>query len=56
MEAAIFMLFDWKYLRGDFDDPVEGRTFAALKVVLNGQIATRLYDHIAGGERDAVHV
>jgi hypothetical protein len=50
------MAFEWEWLRGDLDDPVDVKTFAALRIVLNGQIATRLYDQIAGGQRDAVHV
>ena len=50
------MAIEWKWLRGDLDDPEDVSTFAALKVILNNQIATRLYDRIAGGERDAIHV
>jgi hypothetical protein len=50
------MVFEWQWLRGDFDDRNEVNTFSRLKIVVNGQIATRLYDHVAGGERDAVHV
>lgn len=46
----------WHWLRGDFDDVVEARTFAALRIVLNGQIATKVYDHIAGGERDSINI
>ncbi len=50
------MVFELQWLRGDFDDPIEVNTFARLKIVVNGQISTRLYDHVAGGECDAVHV
>jgi hypothetical protein len=50
------MTFQWNWLRGDFEDPIEVRSFAALKVVLNGEVLTRLYDQIAGGERDTLNV
>jgi hypothetical protein len=50
------MPFNWKWLRGDFDDPIEARSFAAVKVALNGEVLTRSYDHIAEGERDTINV
>lgn len=50
------MLFDWKWLRGEFDDPVEARSFASLKVAVNGEALTRLYDRVAEGERDTINV
>lgn len=50
------MIFEWNWLRGRLDDHVEAETFAALRILLNGNAATRVYDHVAGGERDAVRV
>ena len=50
------MVFQWNWLRGQFDDPIETKTFAALKLDLNGEVVTRLYDRIAEGERDTVNV
>jgi hypothetical protein len=50
------MAFTWQWLRGNFDDPIETNTFAALKIILNGQTATRLYDHFSGGERDFINI
>lgn len=50
------MPLDWKWIRGDFDDVVENRSFAAVKVVVNNQVLTRSYDHIAEAERETVNV
>jgi hypothetical protein len=50
------MPFHWNWLRCDFEDPVEVRSFAALKVVANGEVLTRFYDHLVGGERDTINV
>ena len=50
------MAFRWKWLRGEFDEPIEARSFAALKIDLDGEVITRLYDRIAEGERDTVNV
>lgn len=50
------MLFNWKWLRGDLDDPQEASTFAALSIRLDSHLLTRLYDNIAGGDRDSINV
>src|SRR5260221_284230 len=50
------MLFQWKWLRGDFDEPVEAKSFAALRIDLNGEAITRLYDRVTAAERDTVNV
>jgi hypothetical protein len=50
------MPFEWTWLRGQFEDPVDLSSFAAVKIAFNGQVLTRLYDHIAGGERDRINV
>lgn len=49
------MAFAWHWLRGNFDDPVDAKTFASFRIVLNGQIATKVYDHVAGGEQFYKH-
>jgi len=56
------MAFEWEWLRGTLDDPLEGTTFAALRIVLNGQVATltaplldhALTLHIGDGSPDGV--
>jgi hypothetical protein len=50
------MAFQWKWLRGGFDEALEAKSFAALKIDLDGEVLTRLYDRIAEGERDTVNV
>lgn len=50
------MALEWKWLRGNFDDPLEQDSFAALKIALGDQLITRIYDRVSGGERDAVHL
>jgi hypothetical protein len=50
------MAFQWKWLRGEFDDLTEAKSFAAFRIDLDGDIITRLYDRIAEGERDTVNV
>lgn len=50
------MAFHWNWLRGEFDELVEVKSFASLKVDLNGEIITRLYDRVAEGERDTLNV
>lgn len=50
------MAFEWKWLRGDFDDPIERDSFAALKIAFGDYLVTRIYDHVSGGERDAVNL
>jgi len=50
------MKLEWQWLRGEFDDLVEVKSFAALKIVLNGEVLTRLYDQIAGGQRDSINI
>jgi hypothetical protein len=50
------MEVSWNWLRGNFDDPIDAKTFAALKIGLSGEILTRVYDRIAEGERDTVNV
>lgn len=50
------MPFEWNWLRGALDDLLERETFAAVKLVLNGHAVTKLYDRLASGERDCVHV
>jgi hypothetical protein len=50
------MAFQWKWLRGEFDDLMEAKSFAALKIDLDGDVITRLYDRIAEGERDTLNV
>ena len=50
------MTLQWTWLRGIFDELIEAKSFAALKIELNGDVVTRLYDRLAEGERDAVNV
>jgi hypothetical protein len=50
------MAFQWNWLRGEFDDLTEAKSFAALKIDLDGDVITRLYDRIAEGERDTLNV
>ena|ERR1039458_2716609 len=50
------MAFEWKWLRSDFDDPSERGSFAALRIAFGDQLVTRIYDHVSGGERDAVNI
>jgi hypothetical protein len=50
------MAFETEWIRGSLDDPLEAATFAMLRIDLDGQIVTRLYDRVAGGERDSINV
>jgi len=50
------MAFEWKWLRGNFDDPIERDSFAALKIAFGDHLVTRIYDRVSGGERDAVYL
>lgn len=50
------MSFDWRWLRSAFDDPTDQRSFAALKIAINGEVLTRSYDHVSGTEREAINV
>lgn len=50
------MPFEWKWLRGNLDDPVEANSFASLRIAVGNHILTRSFDHGSGGERDAVNV
>jgi hypothetical protein len=50
------MAIEWKWLRGDLDDPKDADSFAALKITVDDVILTRCYDRIAGGERDTINI
>jgi hypothetical protein len=50
------MLFDWKWLRAEFDDVVETSSFASLKVTINEETISRVFDAVSGGERDRINV
>jgi len=50
------MSIHWEWLRGDFDNQLESKTFAALKIQLSDEVITRVYDRVAEGQRDTVKV
>jgi hypothetical protein len=50
------MVFETKWIRGNFDDPLEAATFAMFRINLAGEIVTRFYDRTAGSERDFINV
>jgi hypothetical protein len=50
------MVLQWKWLRGNLDDELDAKTFAAFRIDVDGRTITQLYDRVAEGERDYVKV
>jgi len=50
------MFLHWEWLRNNLDDPVEAKSFAAVKIAVNEDVLTRVYDRSAEGERDAINI
>jgi hypothetical protein len=50
------LAFKSNWLKGVFDDPREIETFAALRISVDSDLLTRVYDNLAGADRETIQV